>query len=205
MVRRKSHLSQIMAKFAPRSKQATNVCQKIGKLHSMRNRRSQPSKLKVTDKVTDQWNSNHAQVYPDRLTGYDVRTRLTEFKTFALSNRVASDNRLQTAVARTSDTNRQHLRPLTRNHLKPQAKRFGRDDNTASVTDAQRVRFGHNTTFRSALRTTWLSGTRCDNMAFRLHNMAFRQLRSAFRISCYAQRLRFIMQRDGCIPISIAF
>ena len=125
----------------PRSKQATNVCQKIGRLHSMRNRRSQPSKLKVTDKVTDQWNSNHAQVYPDRLTGYDVRTRLTEFKTFALSNRVASDNRLQTAVARTSDTNRQHLRPLTRNHLKPQAKRFGRDDNTASVTDAQRVRF----------------------------------------------------------------
>ena len=85
-------------------------------------RRSQPSKLKVTD----QWNSNHAQVYPDRLTGYDVRTRLTEFKMFALSNRVASDNRLQTAVARTSDTNRQHLRPLTRNHLKLQAKRFGK-------------------------------------------------------------------------------
>jgi len=141
VVRRKSHLSQIMAKFAPRSKQATNVCQKIGKLHSMRNRRSQPSKLKVTDKVTDQWNSNHAQVYPDRLTGYDVRTRLTEFKTFALSNRVASDNRLQTAVARTSDTNRQHLRPLTQNQLKPRTTRFGRDYNTASVTDAPRVRF----------------------------------------------------------------
>ena len=35
-------------------------------------------------KVTDQWNSNHAQVYPDRLTGYNVRARLAEFKKFAL-------------------------------------------------------------------------------------------------------------------------